>query len=122
LFRSGKSSYLNAILGNLHKTQGNVSISGRIAYVPQTAWVMNATIKENICFGRPFKGELYNKTLKNCALLPDLASLQDGDQTEVGEKGISLSGGQKARLSLARAVYSEADVYIMDDCLSAGQS
>jgi ATP-binding cassette subfamily C (CFTR/MRP) protein 1 len=96
-------------------------VSGRVAYVPQTAWVMNATIKENICFGRPFDGEFYNKTLKNCALLPDLASLQDGDQTEVGEKGISLSGGQKARLSLARAVYSQADVYILDDCLSAGE-
>jgi ATP-binding cassette subfamily C (CFTR/MRP) protein 1 len=116
---SGKSSLLNAILGNLHKTKGTVSVYGRVSYVPQTAWVMNATIKENIIFGRPFDGGLYNKTLKNCALLPDLASLTDGDQTEVGEKGISLSGGQKARLSLARAVYSQSDVYIMDDCLSA---
>jgi ATP-binding cassette subfamily C (CFTR/MRP) protein 1 len=116
---SGKSSFVSAVLGNLHKTRGTVSVSGRVSYVPQTAWVMNATIKENIIFGRPFNGELYNRTLKNCALLPDLASLTDGDQTEVGEKGISLSGGQKARLSLARAVYSQADVYIMDDCLSA---
>lgn len=116
---SGKSTFLNAILGDLYKTKGEVTLCGTVAYVPQTAWVMNATVKENIVFGHPWDRELYNKTLKACALLPDLSSLPDGDMTEVGERGISLSGGQKARLSLARAVYAQADVYVLDDCLSA---
>lgn len=116
---SGKSSFLSAILGNLYKTRGQVTVCGNVAYVPQTAWVMNASVKENIIFGRTFDSQLYDKTLQACALIHDLSTLPDGDKTEVGERGISLSGGQKARLSLARAVYAQADVYILDDCLSA---
>lgn len=116
---SGKSALIQALLGSLHKTKGSVAIAGSVAYVPQTAWIMNGTIRENILFGCKYDPEFYQKTLEACALLSDLAILTDGDQTQVGEKGISLSGGQKARLSLARAVYSRADVYLMDDVLSA---
>lgn len=80
---------------------------------------MNASVKDNICFGHRFDSVFYEKTVKACALTEDFAQLPDGDETEVGERGISLSGGQKARLTLARAVYARADVYLLDDCLSA---
>lgn len=116
---SGKSALISALLGSLHRTKGSASICGTIAYVPQTAWIMNGTIKENILFGCKYEPDFYQKTLNACALLSDLAILPDGDATQVGEKGISLSGGQKARLSLARAVYARADVYLLDDVLSA---
>ncbi|TID19224.1 hypothetical protein CANINC_003794 [Pichia inconspicua] len=116
---SGKSALIQALLGSLHKTKGSVAIAGTVAYVPQTAWIMNGTIRENILFGCKYDPNFYQKTLEACALLSDLDILTDGDQTQVGEKGISLSGGQKARLSLARAVYARADVYLMDDVLSA---
>ncbi|GMM31438.1 ATP-binding cassette glutathione S-conjugate transporter [Martiniozyma asiatica (nom. inval.)] len=116
---AGKSAILQALLGDLHKPEGIVTIKGSIAYVPQTAWIMNGTIKENILFGCKFNQEFYDKTIIACALEPDFEILPDGDSTQVGEKGISLSGGQKARLSLARAVYARADVYLLDDILSA---
>lgn len=116
---SGKSAMLQALLGDLHKPKGHVSVKGTIAYVPQNAWIMNGTIKENILFGCKLDDDFYAKTLKACALESDLDIFPDGDSTQVGEKGISLSGGQKARLSLARAVYSRADVYLLDDILSA---
>lgn len=116
---SGKSAILQALLGDLHKPKGHISIKGSIAYVPQNAWIMNGTIKENILFGCKLDDDFYAKTLKACALESDLEILPHGDSTQVGEKGISLSGGQKARLSLARAVYSRADVYLLDDILSA---
>ncbi|AWU74051.1 uncharacterized protein C5L36_0A06450 [Pichia kudriavzevii] len=116
---SGKSAIIQALLGSLHRTKGSASIAGSVAYVPQTAWIMNGTIKDNILFGCKYDPVFYEKTLNACALLPDLKILADGDATQVGEKGISLSGGQKARLSLARAVYARADVYLMDDVLSA---
>ena len=92
---------------------------GRTAYVAQQAWVMNASVKENIVFGHRWDPHFYERTVNACALTEDLKTLPDGDQTEVGERGISLSGGQKARLTLARAVYARADVYLFDDCLSA---
>lgn len=82
-----------------------VTIHGNVAYVAQQAWVMNASVKENILFGHRYDPLFYDKTVKACALLEDFAQLPDGDETEVGERGISLSGGQKARLTLARAVY-----------------
>jgi ATP-binding cassette, subfamily C (CFTR/MRP), member 1 len=94
-------------------------LRGAAAYVPQQAWVMNASVRENIVFGHRWDPQFYDKTIRACALRDDFASLPDGDQTEVGERGISLSGGQKARLTLARAVYARADVYLLDDCLSA---
>jgi ABC-type multidrug transport system fused ATPase/permease subunit len=86
----------------------------QVAYVPQTAWLQNASIKDNILFGSPYNHERYNKVLHACSLLSDLAIMEDGDQTEVGERGITLSGGQKQRVSFARAVYSRAGVLLLD--------
>lgn len=116
---SGKSSFLQAILGDLYKVKGTVTVHGSVAYVAQQAWVMNATVRENIVFGHRWDPAFYEKTVKACALIEDFGQLPDGDNTEVGERGISLSGGQKARLTLARAVYARADIYLLDDCLSA---
>jgi ABC-type multidrug transport system fused ATPase/permease subunit len=116
---SGKSSLLQALLGDLWKIKGEVVLRGTSAYVAQSPWVMNASVKENIIFGHRFDPTFYEKTVKACALLDDFATLPDGDQTEVGERGISLSGGQKARVTLARAVYARADIYLLDDVLSA---
>ncbi|EGE06583.1 ABC metal ion transporter [Trichophyton equinum CBS 127.97] len=116
---AGKSSLLQTLLGDLYKVSGEVVVKGRIAYVAQQAWIMNASVRDNIVFGHRWDPHFYELTVAACALLDDFKTLPDGDQTEVGERGISLSGGQKARLSLARAVYARADVYILDDCLSA---
>jgi ATP-binding cassette subfamily C (CFTR/MRP) protein 1 len=116
---AGKSSFLQAILGDLWKVKGRVVIHGATAYVAQQPWVMNASVKDNILFGHRYDSMFYEQTVKACALLEDFAQLPDGDETEVGERGISLSGGQKARLTLARAVYARADIYLLDDCLSA---
>eukprot|EP00743_Colponemidia_sp_Colp-15_P007019 GILK01007575.1.p1 GENE.GILK01007575.1~~GILK01007575.1.p1 ORF type:complete len:1529 (-),score=302.56 GILK01007575.1:186-4727(-) len=115
----GKSSLLNAILGEMSKQRGSVEVCGRIAYVSQTAFILNATLRENILFGRPFQEDRYRKTVKACCLLPDLAILPSADMTEIGEKGINLSGGQRQRINLARAVYANADLYLFDDPLSA---
>jgi ATP-binding cassette subfamily C (CFTR/MRP) protein 1 len=87
--------------------------------VPQQAWIQNATLKDNIIFGKPFDKLKYEKVLDVCALRPDLEMLPGGDSTEIGEKGINLSGGQKQRIALARAVYSDSDIYLLDDPLSA---
>jgi ATP-binding cassette, subfamily C (CFTR/MRP), member 1 len=116
---AGKSSFLQAILGDLWKIRGEVVVRGKISYVAQQPWIMNATVKENIVFGHRYDPEFYEKTVKACALEEDFSSLPDQDETQVGEKGISLSGGQKARLTLARAVYARTDIYLFDDILSA---
>lgn len=116
---AGKSSLLQAILGDLWKFNGEVVVQGRLAYVAQQSWVMNASVKENIVFGHRWDPHFYQQTINACALADDFRQLPDGDQTEVGERGISLSGGQKARLTLARAVYARADIYLLDDILSA---
>ncbi|KAL8951041.1 MAG: hypothetical protein Q9222_002955 [Ikaeria aurantiellina] len=116
---AGKSSLLQAILGDIWKIHGEVVVYGRTAYVAQQSWVMNASIKENIVFGHRWDPHFYDQTIHACALIDDFQTLPDGDRTEVGERGISLSGGQKARVTLARAVYARADVYLLDDCLSA---
>uniref|UniRef100_A0A3B5M4E0 ABC-type glutathione-S-conjugate transporter n=1 Tax=Xiphophorus couchianus TaxID=32473 RepID=A0A3B5M4E0_9TELE len=92
---------------------------GSVAYVPQQAWIQNATVQDNILFGRDKLKTWYQRVLEACALLPDLDILPAGDATEIGEKGLNLSGGQKQRVSLARAVYRKADVYLLDDPLSA---
>ncbi len=118
----GKSSLLQSILGDLWKIEGEVRINGTVAYASQQPWIMNATVKENIIFGHRYDSNFYEKTVKACALLDDFAQLPDGDETVVGERGISLSGGQKARVALARAVYARADIYLLDDCLSAVDS
>lgn len=103
------------MLGDLFRVKGFATVHGSVAYVSQVPWIMNGTVKENILFGHRYDAEFYEKTIKACALTIDLAILMDGDKTLVGEKGISLSGGQKARLSLARAVYARADTYLLDD-------
>nr|XP_025966921.1 canalicular multispecific organic anion transporter 1 [Dromaius novaehollandiae] len=116
---SGKSSLVSAMLGEMENIKGHVNIQGSLAYVPQQAWIQNATLKDNILFGSELDEARYQQVIKACALLPDLELLPAGDQTEIGEKGINLSGGQKQRVSLARAVYSNADIYLLDDPLSA---
>ncbi|KAM9890726.1 hypothetical protein OXX79_011224 [Metschnikowia pulcherrima] len=127
---SGKSSFLSSILGQLDAVDSSfptqlpkpIKLNGTIGYCSQSPWIMNASVKENIIFGHKFDDTYYQQTIDACQLIPDLKILPDGDETQVGEKGISLSGGQKARLSLARAVYSRADIYLLDDILSAVDS
>ncbi|CAE6455011.1 unnamed protein product [Rhizoctonia solani] len=116
---SGKTSLLSAVVGEMIHVDGSVNVNGRIAYAPQNAWIMNATIRENILFSHGYDEEFYNLVLDACALRPDLALFNDGDLTEVGERGIMLSGGQRARISLARTVYARADLYLLDDPLAA---
>ncbi|NWH45756.1 MRP1 protein, partial [Fregata magnificens] len=115
----GKSSLLSALLGEMDKKEGYVVVKGSVAYVPQQAWVQNATLEGNIIFGREMNESRYKRVIEACALLPDIEILPTGDKTEIGEKGVNLSGGQKQRVSLARAVYCNADVYLFDDPLSA---
>lgn len=116
---SGKSSLLSAILGDMERLKGSVTCTGSIAYVPQLPIVHNMTIRDNILFGKPMHTGAYNYVLSSCQLMNDLNKFQHGDMTEVGEKGTNLSGGQKQRISMARAVYSQSDVYLLDDPLSA---
>ncbi|XP_074696428.1 multidrug resistance-associated protein 1 isoform X8 [Strix aluco] len=115
----GKSSLLSALLGEMDKKEGYVVVKGSVAYVPQQAWVQNATLEDNVIFGREMNESRYKRVIEACALLPDIEILPTGDKTEIGEKGVNLSGGQKQRVSLARAVYCNADVYLFDDPLSA---
>ncbi|XP_068632707.1 multidrug resistance-associated protein 1 isoform X1 [Battus philenor] len=119
---SGKSSLLSALLGEMDKISGRVNTLGSVAYVPQQAWIQNATLQDNILFGKPMDKSKYNNVIGVCALKTDFDVLPGGDQTEIGEKGINLSGGQKQRVSLARAVYHDADNYFLDDPLSAVDS
>jgi len=116
---SGKSTLLSGILGEARCLSGSVKASGKIAYVSQKSFIMNDTVRANITFSNDYDEARYNGVVSSCALGPDLKSLPAGDGTEIGEKGINLSGGQKARVSLARAVYAEADLYLLDDPLSA---
>ncbi|XP_015793767.1 multidrug resistance-associated protein 1 isoform X1 [Tetranychus urticae] len=116
---SGKSSLLSALLGDLHKQHGFVNVYGELAYVPQSSWIQNATVRDNILFNEPFLEDEYDQIIEACALTPDLKILAGGDLTEIGEKGINVSGGQKQRISIARAVYSNSDIYLFDDPLSA---
>uniref|UniRef100_A0A672TVD4 ATP binding cassette subfamily C member 6 n=1 Tax=Strigops habroptila TaxID=2489341 RepID=A0A672TVD4_STRHB len=116
---SGKSSFLSAVLGEMEKLEGTVQRRGSVAYASQQAWIQNDTLQENILFGADLHRQYYELVLESCALLPDLEQLPNGDQTEIGERGVNISGGQKQRVSLARAVYSNADLYLLDDPLSA---
>ncbi|XP_054161113.1 multidrug resistance-associated protein 1-like [Oppia nitens] len=121
---SAKSSLLSALLGEMDILSGRVNIRHgvSIAYVPQQPWIINKTLKDNILFGKDNDPVFYKQVFNSCALSDDLKQLSAGDETEIGEKGINLSGGQKQRVSLARAVYSEADLYLLDDPLSAVDS
>jgi len=118
---SGKSSLLSSILGDTHKINpsGLLNVNGSLAYVPQQAWIQNNTVQENILFSRTMDKIRYESVLKASALITDLNLMPAYDLTEIGEKGINLSGGQKQRVSLARAAYSDADIYLLDDPLSA---
>nr|XP_054302515.1 ATP-binding cassette sub-family C member 4 isoform X3 [Pongo pygmaeus]XP_054385521.1 ATP-binding cassette sub-family C member 4 isoform X4 [Pongo abelii] len=116
---AGKSSLLSAVLGELAPSHGLVSVHGRIAYVSQQPWVFSGTLRSNILFGKKYEKERYEKVIKACALKKDLQLLEDGDLTVIGDRGTTLSGGQKARVNLARAVYQDADIYLLDDPLSA---
>ncbi|XP_034841111.1 ATP-binding cassette sub-family C member 4-like [Maniola hyperantus] len=120
LVGSGKSSLLQVILGELKPSQGTVSLGGgRISYASQEPWLFVATVRQNILFGLPYDRMRYKKVVAACALVRDFEQLPDGDSTLVGERGISLSGGQRARIGLARACYRHADIYLLDDPLSA---
>ncbi|CAK6982349.1 multidrug resistance-associated protein 5 isoform X2 [Scomber scombrus] len=116
---SGKTSLISAILGQMTVLEGSVAVRGRLAYVAQQAWILNASLRENILFGREYQEDRYQAVLNTCCLRPDLALLPNADLTEIGERGANLSGGQRQRISLARALYSDRDVYILDDPLSA---
>ncbi|CAI9113865.1 OLC1v1014556C1 [Oldenlandia corymbosa var. corymbosa] len=116
---SGKSSLLNLILGEMRLVNGTKYLSGSTTYVPQIPWILSGTIRDNILFGRDYDLTRYSDVLKACALDLDVSMMVGGDMACIGEKGINLSGGQKARLALARALYCGSDIYMLDDVLSA---
>ncbi|XP_015763251.1 PREDICTED: multidrug resistance-associated protein 4-like [Acropora digitifera] len=116
---SGKSTLLAAIAGQVVKSSGTVTFCGTLAYVPQSSWVFAGTLRDNVLFGELFDEEKYREVIEACALTEDIDRFPNGDFSFVGEHGVALSGGQRARVSLARAVYANADVYLLDDPLSA---
>ncbi|KAF2353844.1 ABC transporter type 1 transmembrane domain [Trinorchestia longiramus] len=116
---AGKGSLLHCILGELPTSQGSVLVRGKVAYASQEPWLFSGTVRQNIIFGRPYDEKKYGEVIKVCGLEADLEQLPEGDLSLVGERGTSLSGGQKARVNLARAVYLEGDVVLLDDPLSA---
>ena len=116
---SGKSSLLAALAGDMRRTNGSVTMGATRAFCPQYAWIQNTSVKENILFGKPYNRKWYDTVIDACALRPDLEILPNGDMTEIGERGITVSGGQKQRLNIARAVYFDSDIILMDDPLSA---
>ena len=121
---SGKTCLLNSIINNLavlnkREPEGNIKLAGKVSFVSQNSWILNDTIEQNILFFKPMDREKYNKIISICQLAPDLLIFPQGDQTEIGEKGVNLSGGQKARMAIARAVYNDSDIYVFDDPLSA---
>ena len=119
---SGKSTLLSAIAGEVPDQNGTITFKGTVVYVPQIAWIFSGTIRENILFGEQYDEDTYNRVIEACALTQDIQKFPDCDQTIVGERGVVLSGGQRARVSLARAVYAEGELYLLDDPLSAVDS
>ncbi|KAJ9121762.1 hypothetical protein QFC22_002384 [Naganishia vaughanmartiniae] len=116
---SGKSSLLQGLIGEMNQVSGKVSFSGSLGYCQQNAWIQNLTVRENILFGKQYEEDRYWRAVKAAALPSDLELFADGDMTEIGERGVNLSGGQKSRLNIARALYSNADIILLDDPLSA---
>ncbi|KAK4590989.1 hypothetical protein RGQ29_021258 [Quercus rubra] len=116
---AGKSSLLYAVLGEIPKISGTVNAFGSIAYVSQTSWIQGGTIRDNILYGKPMDKTKYEKAIKACALDRDINTFNHGDLTEIGQRGLNMSGGQKQRIQLARAVYKDADIYLLDDPFTA---
>ncbi|KAL6619883.1 hypothetical protein ACP70R_035022 [Stipagrostis hirtigluma subsp. patula] len=116
---AGKSSLLCAMLGEIPRMSGSVAVSGSVAYVSQTSWIQSGTVRDNVLFGKPMNNEEYEKAIRSCALDKDIENFPHGDLTEIGQRGLNMSGGQKQRIQLARAVYSDADIYLLDDPFSA---
>ncbi|CAG9833837.1 unnamed protein product [Diabrotica balteata] len=116
---AGKSSLLQLLLGELPAKSGKVMIGGEISYSSQEPWLFQSSVRKNILFGKPYEKTWYDKVVKVCALERDFEQFPHKDRTIVGEKGVSLSGGQRARINLARAIYRNADIYLLDDPLSA---
>ena len=116
---SGKTSLIKSLLGEMPIQKGSINYNGRIAYVPQDPWIINASLKDNIIMGMKVDQIRYNQVIHHCQLLDDIQLLPNTDLTEIGEKGINLSGGQKQRVSLARALYSNANIYFFDNCLES---
>ena len=116
---SGKSTLLSAIAGEIPDESGAITFKGTVVYVPQIAWIFSGTIRENVIFGEQYEKSKYDRVIEACALTQDIRGFPDFDQTIVGEYGAVLSGGQRARVNLARAVYAEADLYLLDDPLTA---
>uniref|UniRef100_A0A8C4HL03 Multidrug resistance-associated protein 4 n=1 Tax=Dicentrarchus labrax TaxID=13489 RepID=A0A8C4HL03_DICLA len=116
---AGKSSLLSSILGELPTEKGVLKVKGQLTYAAQQPWVFPGTIRSNILFGKELNTQKYERVIRACALKRDMELLPDGDLTLIGDRGATLSGGQKARVNLARAVYQDADIYLLDDPLSA---
>ena len=116
---SGKSSFLSLIAGEIPVIAGNITCNGTIAYVPQIPWVFSGTLRENVLFGLPFHYDHYMRVIKACGLEKDIARFPDGDEVVIGERGNTLSGGQQTRISLARAVYANCDIYLLDNPLAS---
>lgn len=116
---SGKSTLLHVILKELQPTTGSLTVNGKISYASQEPWLFVGSVKQNILFGQEYNIIKYHEVIKVCALERDLKLFPYGDRTIIGERGVSLSGGQRARINLARAIYKEADIYLLDDPLSA---
>ena len=116
---SGKSTLLAAMLGEMYQTSGRVISRGSVGYCGQEPWLISGTLKDNVIYGSPLDQARYESAIAACGLEPDLKQLPDGDQTTIGERGINISGGQKQRIALARAVYRQAHLYLLDDVLAA---
>ena len=116
---SGKTSLLASLLGETHIQSGTITRRGRVAYVEQEPCIFSDSVRNNILFGLPLDEERLHEVVRVCQLEEDLTQLANGLDTEIGERGVNISGGQKARISLARACYSQADIYLLDDPLSA---
>ncbi|KAG1679182.1 Multidrug resistance-associated protein 1 [Nymphon striatum] len=119
---AGKSSILHSFLGEMIKTSGRASVNGSIGYVPQQPWILNMSAMKNIIFQKKMNRQKYDRIVNACCLKQDFENFPIGDEAEIGEKGINLSGGQKQRISLARAIYQDADIYLLDDTLSSVDS
>uniref|UniRef100_F1KQ57 Multidrug resistance-associated protein 5 n=1 Tax=Ascaris suum TaxID=6253 RepID=F1KQ57_ASCSU len=116
---SGKTALLNAIVGHMAQKEGSLNVSGSVAYVTQSPWIQNLTVQGNILFGLPMNTSRYYRAITACELSKDLETMKAADQTEIGERGVTLSGGQKARVALARALFANRQIYLLDNALSS---